>query len=582
MTASRLRLLALVYAVLILLCGAGYARYDSYKLDGDAVAFMDIADAMRAHDTAHVVNGYWNPGYAAALAVGQVLAHPTRWGELQTFIWVNFWIFAGCILACRFLVSGLVLARERNISREAPFALSPPVLLLASLALLFASFTRELSLAAVRADALLLLLFLLAAGILLRLQAGGRFLLYPGLGLVLGLAYLTKSFAFLPSGVLLATLFFYGLTRRGSARGRIVSGALVAGLVFAAVAGPYIAAISRQRGRLTTGESARLNYAFFIDQTERWHEWRTGRIGHATVDFKHHEELLLDVPPVYSYAAHPGGTYPLWFDPSYWTDTITPKFYLKGHLLRLARCTALLVRFLIAHLESVVLLGVLLLTGCFFGRGEDDTAGWRSMLPLLSISAWGALMFALYFPIDFQDRYLTGGLLLIVLPLLAMLRRPVAGFTGEAATATVVLLAGLLLANGLADVLERRRGLGVLNSPRGNYSPEIYPAAQGLNDLGIGPGKVVACFGDLACYTDHYWARLAGTPIRAEIEVVGSIDAGAYWQTIPDKARVFAVLRQHGIAAVVAIFAPSAHIPEGWRQLGRSDFYVYPLEPVKP
>ena len=189
-------------------------------------------------------------------------------------------------------------------------------------------------------------------------------------------------------------------------------------------------------------------------------------------------------------------------------------------------------------------------------------------------------MFALYFPIDLQDRYLTAGLLLMVLPVFAMLRRPATGYAGEAATVAVLLLAGLIAANALSDLGERRRMLGVFGLPGGAYSPQIYPAAEGLNDLGIGPGKVVACMGDIACYTDHYWARLAGTPIRAEIEVPGGGDPGAFWQSVPDKAKVFDVLRRQGIAAVVGVFASSAHIPEGWQRLGTSDLYAYPLEPV--
>jgi len=113
MNSSRIRKITLIYLVLLVLCGIGYAKYDSYGLDGDAVAFMDIADALRAHDFAHVVNGYWNPAYAAMLAAGQAISHPSRWNELQTFYWVNFWIYLGCLAACVYFVRSLVLVRER-------------------------------------------------------------------------------------------------------------------------------------------------------------------------------------------------------------------------------------------------------------------------------------------------------------------------------------------------------------------------------------------------------------------------------------------------------------------------------------
>jgi len=583
-SSTLLRRIVLIYPLLLVLCGIGYAKYDNYQLDGDAVAFMDIADAMRAHNFALVPNGYWNPAYSAALAAGQAIAHPSRWTELQTFYWVNFWIFLGCIAACIYFVRSLALVREHLIvdSASAP-ALSLPALELAALALLLFSFERELNLGAVRSDALLLFFFFLAASFLLRIQSGGRTYFYALLGAALGVGYLTKSFAFLPAGFLLTALFVYGLTRKQAASGpgsrkRILTGTVLAGLIFAAIAAPYVVAISRQRGRPTTGESARMNYCFFVDQTDRWHEARTGKLGHATAHFLHPERVLLDSPPVYSYAQHPYGTYPLWFDPAYWTDTLQPRFWLHGEIARLVRCTALLVRYIAGHLEAFVLLGALLFAGCFYAKRR---ALW---LPLLPVAFWGLLMLAIYFPVDLQDRYLTGPFLLVVLPALAMLRRRAEGARldpSHIATTLAVLLAFLAVADAARDLGQRRRLLASAPHPIGAYSREIYGAAQGLTDLGLRPGQTVACFGDIACYLDHYWARLAETPIRAEIEVPDGSDPGRFWAAQTDQPQVVADLQQLGIAAIVANFAPSAHIPAGWQQLSGSNFYAFPI-PASP
>ena len=69
-TSSRLHKLVLVYSLLLAVCGFGYAHYSNYMVDGDAVAFMDIADALRVGDFAHLVNGYWNPAYAGGAPDG--------------------------------------------------------------------------------------------------------------------------------------------------------------------------------------------------------------------------------------------------------------------------------------------------------------------------------------------------------------------------------------------------------------------------------------------------------------------------------------------------------------------------------
>ena len=555
-----------IYSLLLVLCGAGYAKYDSYQLDGDAVAFMDIADAIRAHDIAHMVNGYWNPGYPAMLLAGELIKQPTRWNELQVFYWVNFFIFVACIFACLYFVSALLRFRnDLDKHSERPPALSGLAMFLVALALLFASFQRELSLGAIRSDSLLLCLFIVAGGFVFRLQSRAGFAYYPLLGFVLGLAYLTKSFALLPSIILLASIAVFGLTRKSSERRTMLLGILVADLAFSAIAGPYILAISKQRSRFTTGESARLNYAFFVDHTSRWHEWHSGDLGKAKADFKHHEQLLIPSPPVYSYAMHPVGTYPLWFDPAYWTDTIHPAFYLRWQVARLARNCVLLLRFLLGHLEGFVVLGVLVITGCSFGRRRDT---W---LPLVPVSAWGLIMIGIYFPVDFQDRYLTGALFLFVIPLLAMLRR---SSGSEVANGIAMMLAGLVLADGVRTIAELRRVESVNGAARGAYNREIYSAASGLREVGVLPGELVACFGGTACYVDQYWARVAHTPIRAEIEAPGDIDPGEFWKSLANQEQVLEVLRRQNIRAVVAVFAPSSHVPDGWQELGSSHFYA--------
>jgi hypothetical protein len=567
-----------VYPFLMLLCGIGYAKYDSYQLDGDAVAFMDISDLLLKHQWQHVLNGYWNPAYSAALALGTLFAHPGRWHELAIFFYVNFFIYLGCIAATLFFVQGLVRLREHCLPQgNTGAALTPFALTLSSLGLLLFSFQRELSLGKVRADALLLFFLLLAAGVLLRLQSGARFYLYPLLGFTLGLAYLTKSFAFLPSCLLLLAIFIFGLSRKAIQRKTIVSGSILAALVFAAIAGPYIIGISKQAGYFTVGDSARINYVYFIDEAPRWHGFHSGNVGHALPQFKHPEQLILGSPAIYSYAGHAFGTYPLWFDPNYYTAGLKPHFWLHGHIHQLMRNPELLIRFLFGHPEPFVLFLVLLAMGAALPRGRS---AW---LPWIPVIGWGLLMLGIYFPVDLQDRYLTAPFLLVVIPCMALLRRdsdtqvPVQ----QIAAALALLLALMSVTDAARDIFERRRTLNVAGYPQSAYSPEIYSAGRGIAALGIVPGDKVACMGDTACYLDQYWARLAGTQILAEIEVpktsMGNGDPEAYWKSLPNQQQVVSTLAAGNIQAIVAVFPPSDRVPEGWHQLGESSFYAYPL-----
>jgi hypothetical protein len=68
-------------------------KFDPYALDGDGVAYMDVADLIRAHHWAGVVNGYWHPLYPALLALAQIVFHSTRGNELHAYYILNYVIF---------------------------------------------------------------------------------------------------------------------------------------------------------------------------------------------------------------------------------------------------------------------------------------------------------------------------------------------------------------------------------------------------------------------------------------------------------------------------------------------------------
>ena len=75
------------YCVLAALVTFGYALYDNYQIDGDAVAYMDIGDCLRAHQWGGIVNGYWHPMYPAFLSLGHAFFHATLATELRAYYW---------------------------------------------------------------------------------------------------------------------------------------------------------------------------------------------------------------------------------------------------------------------------------------------------------------------------------------------------------------------------------------------------------------------------------------------------------------------------------------------------------------
>ena len=592
-----------LYCALAALVTFGYARYDGYQIDGDAVAYMDIGDLIRAHHWAGTVNGYWHPMYPAFLALGHMLFRATVATELRAYYFVNFGIFLLGMAAVVCFTDSLARLRETLSERVdsrilksrygAPnYLLDRTTLRYLGLALLVIASQRELSLGKIRPDALLQAFLLLAIAALLSHLASDRLRYAALMGAALGCAYLTKSFAFVFAFLcILALAVFRRLWLRHRVA-QILPAALVALLCFAAVAGPYVAALSIQRGRFDFGDSGALNYAWYVGGTEKMHlqPYQTAQFGSAEVHLKHPEKELMHTPLVLSYAEMPYGTYPDWFDTTYWNEQIKPHFSLRDDIPRAARNSVLVGRYLFNHPEALLLLALLLVLGArpelHWRPGKHGANAFWLVPLLLGVAIWG-----IYAIVNTEERYVTVAYLCIILMLFATLRlqQPqdeaespvhIAANLRFTASALVLLLALLAAGESLRIVLEDRRQLPS-GYPGGWYSPTMVHVAEGLQALGVHPGDSIACIGHTACLNDHYWARLAGARILTEV-YDPETPVPQFLAALPNREQAIAVVRGQGAKVLVGDFG-NARVSDsdsafrGWQQLGDTTFYAFPL-----
>jgi hypothetical protein len=596
LSSSTERKLLAVYVVLIVPVLWLATKFERYAMDGDAMAYLDIADLIHAHRWAGVVNAYWHPLYPALLMMTKALLHATRWNEVHAGYVLNYAIFLASVGAMLGFVSALVALRKRMSPSEDQDAsvalLSVNALRLLGLGLLVIAQSRELSIGTIRPDALLQVLMLAAFAMLLRALATESLVYAPLMGLFLGLAYLTKSFAFLIALLAIAVMVVFQVWMQGRRLGKVVVGGLLAAVVFAAVAGPYVAALSKQKGRFDFGDSGALNYAWYVSGTDKFHiEPRmTDSFGSAKVTLVHPEKQLLAQPGVYSYKAQPYGTYPAWFDPTYFHERIVPVFNAKRLAHRDVRNVVLVLRYVLNHPEAPVLLALLLVFGARFGFG-----GWRRgfWLPMVAL---GLAMAAIYGLVNIEERYVTLAYLLIVLPVFAALRSPGMVIREDAgasrwrpvvATAMVALLAFLALGETLRVALDERRSESAEGLPAAWYSPSIYGAAKALNAMGVGGGDQIACMGTIACLNDPYWMRLAGVQVDSEVYNPDAKHLLEEFEGLPNRQQVYDLLRADGAKVLVASFDPGAMTGRsaaaaGWVRLGETDFYAYPLSIAAP
>ncbi|GAC1419405.1 MAG: hypothetical protein NVSMB62_12080 [Acidobacteriaceae bacterium] len=595
------------FCILLAVITFGYALYDAYQIDGDAIAYMDIGDYLRAHQWPAIVNGYWHPMYPAVLSVFRGIFHSTRANELHAYYIATFAIFLLEMAAMVAFTDAIVRLRtvmsrasgggapgldsetwdnSRENPDHPPFLLSLHPMRYLGLALLTIASQRELSLGKVRPDALLQALLLFAIAALLRYLATDRLRYAALLGLTLGCAYLTKSFAFLFAFLAIATLAAFAFLWMRRPVTRVITAGILALVTFGIVAGPYVAALSKQKGRLDFGDSGSLNLAWYVGGTEKMHlqPYMTDRFGSADVHLKHPEKELLRSPQVLSYAEHPFGTQPDWFDTTFWNEGVKPHMNLRGEISRAARNMVLVIRYLFNHPEALILLALLL------ALGARLTLSWRpgSAAFWIPSVALGALAWGIYAIVNTEERYVTFAYLSIILPLFATLRprrtapQPEGSPLVSVAALLPLILSLLAAGESLRTVFEDRRQLSLREIPAGWYDANQQHAAQALESMGLQPGDTVACVGHNACLGDFYWARLAGLHILTEIYAPNGVPAYEFLSSLPNHEQAIGIARAQGAKVLVADFsgAPPAQVPPtmlGWRELGDSTLYELPL-----
>jgi hypothetical protein len=585
-----LRRVLLAYLALLIPIAWLATKFDPYQVDGDAMAYMDIADLMRAHHWAGVVNAYWHPLYPACLAVAQEIFHATRLNELHAYYVLNYVIFLASVVAMLAFVSALNKLRQRmTLSADQNAGISPLLGLNAlrflGVALVVIAAQRELSMGKIRPDALLQVLMLAAFAMLLQALATESLIFAPLMGLFFGLAYLTKSFAFLIALLTIALMVVFQAWLQRRKPVRVVAGGALALMVFAAVAGPYVAALSRQKHRFDFGDSGALNYAWYVSGTTKMHiePWMTKDFGSASVKLIHPEVQLLAQPGIYSYRAEPYGTYPAWFDPTYFHERIVPVFNAKLLIHRDVRNIVLSLRYLLNHPEALILLALLLVCGARFGfKDWRHKAFWLPPI-LLGVAMWG-----IYGLVNIEERYVTLAYLIVILPLFAILQTPPKrsatdpSWVRRSATAMVVLLAFLALGESFRIALDERRNESGAGLPAAWVSPQIYGAAKALNALGVGEDDEIACMGTIACLNDPYWMRLADVRVLTEVYNPDAKHLLEEYEGLPNRQQVDDVLKAQGAKVLVAAFDPggmTGRTPAsaGWIRLGESDLYALPL-----
>jgi len=524
-----------------------------FYISGDGNSYLDVASAYLRGDFANAINAYWSPFYSWLIAFVLWVFKPSGYWETTILHLLDF---AGLLVALRsfeFFLSSFLGAKQNLEPPEGDgFQLPVSTWWLLGYGLFFSATLEVLSMYPTSPDAWVCAVTFLCAGLILKIsiRGGGR-PYFAALGLVLGLGYLTKAFYFPLAFVFIGTAWLASRRLRNN-----LAGAVIALVAFTLVAGPYVFALSRAKHRFTYGDVGKIAYAEFMDWLPQPIFWEGGD-GSGTP--KHPARIILSSPRVYEFAEPIGGSYPMWYDQSYWKDGIQVQFHLINELKILRQSVGTFFLILLTQLEYVVALAVLLF--CNLRPREWIAATWRQWF-LWFPPAAACLGFA---SVLVEGRYVAAFLVILWVAAFASSLRS-ASIASRGVAAAVVLAA--VLVTGLKTL--KYSVSDALAIPK--QVNENWEAAHKLKELGIGPGDQVALIGIIA---EQHFMRLAKVKAVAELSYR---DEEKFWTgdaSLQDS--VFTAFAATGSRIVVATHAPVTAVKEGWIRLGNTDYYARSL-----
>ena len=476
---------------------------------------------------------------------------------------VNFLIYVVALICFEFFLRTFLeqqRSRDPALADQSETTLPGWAWMLVGYSTFIASSLLLITLSFVSGDMIVAAVIYIASAILLKLRrAKTDWRLFVLLGLVLGFGYLAKAVMFLMSVAFIAVA---AATQKTIAmKFRCVA---ISGFVFLLAAGPFVLLLSFAKRRPTFGDSGKINYLMNVGTTQFFtpHE----------ADAKHPVHQLSALPHAYEYGTKIAGTYPLWYDPSYWHEGIRPhvdfKRQIRTMLLAGAEC-AWIAFSPFMGLGISVAIGFLFLIGSSV-RSSMTQAGahWELWIPAVA-------GIALYSLVVIEPRYLAAqfcilwivGFSGVRLPASATSRRMITG-----ATLAVVLFVCLATTWQISQAVD-----GMVFAEKDIATPECVAVAEALAAKGVRPGDRIAVVSNwlFPSRQGAYIARLA------RVQIIAEARSDEYWAAKTEtRSELMKEFEATGARAVLTYNPPSNQ--NGWTRLGATNYDVHFLNARRP
>jgi len=520
----------------------------------DGISYIELASASLAQGLHVLTNAYWSPLYPFLIRVVFALFHPSMVWQFTFVHGLNFLIFLMSYASFNVFVGELAAVHSAAPAEGYGHSpMSPRFLAIFSTLFFLWAAQFWLSPSFVNPDMCVAALVYLATALLLRmLRTRVAWPTWIFFGIILALAYLAKAAMFPLAFVFLACAL--PLSWRKETAMRAVGGIAIALLVFLAIAAPWITAISHAKGRWTFGDSGKIAYAEYVNGATLTTHWQGSPLGTGTP--KHPTRQILADPPMYEFAQPIPGSYPPWYDASYWYDGIHPHFALRGQLWVLFRA-------LNAYFKMFSKTGVLYIVGVAMFLALRRGGRWQPVQPAMWLAFFPCIAaLGLYALVLVEFRYVSPFALMLLLWLIS--RMEISRDTNSRFLDCFALAAIIAPAVAIAWPVIRDSRTIIRNAP-----DEQWQVASGLPKLGVPTSAPV---GTIGSGLDAYWAHLAGDRIIAEIP---GKDQFQFLAADPQRKQfILQKFADAGAQAVVTKNAAVANSMPGWRRIPNTQYYL--------
>jgi len=527
------------------------------RLDG--ITYLDMSDALMQGDWKTGINAFWYPIYPLILGVFQQLLGPSAYWQYFVVHVSNFFLYVLALMAFQcFLKQLLKFYKNHVFDMVRPESSRIPDKIWISFGhLLFIWTSLYLTkISEVTPDLLIEVLILCVFVLLLKVSMGeSSKKVFVAMGILLGIGFLTKAFMLYLSVLVVCSLLIL-LWKRKENLWQVT----ITVLFFVVLALPYVVKNSMDKGFVTYGENGRINTIFHINEVTPLFHWRGGPEGNGHP--VHPLNALSEKPLVFEYASPISGTYPLWYDPSYYYEGATLQFAAKKH------CALLLKNLrkyssLFFDRQPALLMGLLILF-LYSRRKKHSYIRFKNLWFLFAPCLF---VLAGYFFVYIDWRYMGPFVLVFFLGLYSCICLEESPASQRVFEATFIVICLMMAKTIVFPSIEK--GRAIITEYSQGLQHEQWQIAEGVKKVGVKEGDHIAFIGDAS--SAAFWARLAKLRITAEVPPTAVLDYQAL--NVREENKLLMLIKNSGVKAVCTNrFVPST---SGWQKIEKTQHYIY-------